>query len=78
MVEFRVQVEEDIVKEYGKEILEQYLKDYLSKAILKLISKELLEDQKNIDLKNINIEEARNRAWNYYGKNHFLEVSANA
>ncbi len=39
MVEFKVQVEEDIVQEYGKDIMEKYLQEYLSKAILRLTAK---------------------------------------
>jgi len=78
MVEFKVQVEEDIVKEYGKDILEQYLREYLSKAILKLVAKEILDDLKTIDVKENSFIQARERAWNNYGKNYFLNVIANA
>jgi hypothetical protein len=77
MVEFKVQVEEDIVSEYGKDILEHYLQEYLSKAILKLTAKELLDDLKSIEITDKSWLLARERAWNNYGKHHFLKVIAN-
>jgi hypothetical protein len=36
MVEFKVEVEEDIVNEYSKDTMEKYLQEYLTKAILGL------------------------------------------
>ena len=77
MIEFKVQVEEDIVKEYGKDTLEKYLQEYLSKAILSLAAKEILEDLKTIDIKENSWLQAREMAWNKYGKHHFINVIAN-
>lgn len=77
MVEFKIQVEEEIVKEYGKDILEKYLQEYLSKAILKLTAKEILDDLENIDVNENSWLQARERAWNNYGKHYFLNVIAN-
>jgi hypothetical protein len=76
-IEFKVQVEEDIVKEYGKDILEKYLQEYLTKAILRLAAKEILDDLKSIDIKEKTWMQARERAWNNYGKHYFLNVIAN-
>ena len=78
MVEFKVQVEEDIVKEYGKDTLEKYLQEYLTKAILKLTAKEIIDDLKTIDIKENALLKAKERAWNNYGKHYFLKVSSNA
>ena len=78
MVEFKVQIEEDIVKEYGKDTLEKYLQEYLTKAILKLTAKEILDDLKTIDIKENVLTESREKAWNNYGKHYFLKVSSNA
>jgi hypothetical protein len=77
MVEFKVQIEEDIVNEYGKDILEQYLQEYLTKAILKLAAKEILDDLKAIDIKDKSWLKARERAWDNFGKHYFLHVIAN-
>lgn len=77
MIEFKVQVEEDIVKEYGKDTLEKYLQDYLSKAILSLAAKEILDDLKSIDIKEDIWLQARERAWDGHGKHYFLNVIAN-
>lgn len=77
MVEFKVQIEEDIVNEYGKDTLEKYLQEYLTKAILKLTAKEILDDLKTIDLKENRLLMAREKAWNNYGKHFFLKVSSN-
>jgi len=77
MVEFKIQVDEEIVKEYGKEHFEQFLQEYLSKAVLKLAAKELLDDLKTIDIKENSWQQARERAWNNYGKHYFLNVTAN-
>jgi len=77
MIEFKIQVEEDIVKEYGHNILEKYLQEYLTKAILKLTAKEILEDLKTIDCEDDRFIQARERAWNKYGKHTFLNVTAN-
>jgi hypothetical protein len=77
MVEFKVQVEEDIVKEYGKDTLEKYLQEYLTKAILSLAAKEILDDLKTIDIKENAFLQAREKAWNDYGKHYFLKVSSN-
>lgn len=74
MVEFKVQVEEDIVNEYGKDTLEKYLQEYLTKAILKLTAKEILDDLKTIDLNERDLSKAREKAWNDYGKRVFLKV----
>lgn len=75
MVEFKVQVEEDIVNEYGKDTLEKYLQEYLTKAILKLTAKEILDDLKTIDLNESVLSKAREKAWNDYGKRVFLKVT---
>lgn len=75
MVEFKVQVEEDIVNEYGKDTLEKYLQEYLTKAILKLTAKEILDDLKTIDLNERVLSKAREKAWDDYGKRVFLKVT---
>ncbi len=75
MVEFKVQVEEDIVNEYGKDTLEKYLQEYLTKAILKLTAKEILDDLKTTDLNERILSKAREKAWNDYGKRVFLKVT---
>ena len=77
MVEFKVQVEEDIVNEYGIDNLEKYLQEYLTKAILKLAAKEILDDLKTIDVEENGWLKARERAWDKFGKHYFLNVSAN-
>ena len=77
MVEFKVQVEEDIVKEYGKDTLEKYLQEYLTKAIFKLAAKEIIDDLKTIDIKDNSWLRAREKALNNYGKHYFLKVIAN-
>ena len=77
MVEFKVQVEEDLVKEYGKDTLEKYLQEYLTKAILKLTAKEILDDLKFIDLKESSLLKGREKAWDNYGRHYFLKVSSN-
>ena len=77
MVEFKLQVDEDIVQEYGKDILEKYLQEYLSKAILRLTAKEILDDLKTIDIEENSWQQARERAWKNYGQHYFLNVITN-
>lgn len=72
MVEFKVQIEEDIVNEYGKDTLEKHLQEYLTKAILKLTAKEILDDLKTIDIKENCWLMEREKAWNNYSKHFFL------
>ncbi len=76
MVEFKVEVEEDIVKEYGKDVMEKYLQEYLTKAILGLAAKEILDDLKTIDVNEEGWLRAREKAWDNYGKHYFLKVSS--
>ena len=73
-IEFKVQVDEDIVQEYGKDNLETYLQEYLSKAILRLTAKDILDDLKTIDIDDNSWQQARERAWQNYGQHYFLNV----
>jgi len=77
MTELKIQIEDNIIESFGKNIVENFIQEYITKAILKLAAKEILEDLPNIDVDNQKWEEARNRAWKRSG-HHFVKVIANA
>ena len=64
MVEFKVQLEESLVKTWGYQAIEQQLQDLAQKAVLKLAAQDILEDLSGIDLKNDKEWQlARDLAW---------------
>ena len=44
MTELKIQIDDSIIKGFGKEIVEHFIQDYVTKALLKLAAKEILED----------------------------------
>ena len=64
MVEFKIQLEENVVQSYGYKIIEQQIKDFITHLTVKLAAKDVSEDLKNISLEN---DEkwaiAREQAW---------------
>jgi len=76
MTELKVQIDDYIIRSFGKEIVEQYVQEYITKAILKLAAKEILDDLPNIDIDQQKWKEARNRAWKRGGQ-YFINVIAN-
>lgn len=76
MSEIKIQIDDNIIQGYGKEIIESYIQDYITKALLKLAAKEILEDLPNIDIDQQKWQEARQRAWKRSGQ-YFVNVIAN-
>ena len=76
MTELKVQIDDYIIRSFGKEIVEQFVQEYITKAILKLAAKEILDDLPNIDIDEQKWKQARKRAWKRSGQ-HFLNVIAN-
>ena len=64
MVEFKVQLEESLVKTWGYQAIEQQLQALAQKTVLKLAAQDILEDLSGIDLKNDKEWQlARDLAW---------------
>jgi hypothetical protein len=64
MVEFKIQLEESIVKTFGHKAVEQYLQEFAKKMLLKSAAKDVLEDLNTIDLQNDKEwQTARHLAW---------------
>ncbi len=76
MTELKVQIDDYIIRSFGKEIVEQLVQEYISKALLKLAAKEILDDLPTIDIDQPKWKEARKRAWERNGQ-YFLTVIAN-
>ncbi|MEA3450785.1 MAG: hypothetical protein U9Q83_02660 [Bacteroidota bacterium] len=74
--EFKIQIENELVKMYGKEKIESFLEKYLNLAIIKLSKQELLDDLQTIDINDNKWQTARQNAWNEYGSKLFLKVSS--
>ncbi len=77
MTEFKIQVDDKIVRDFGKDILEHFFQEYYSKAILKLAAKEILKDWDDAEIQDKQWQSARERAWNKHG-HYFINVIANA
>ncbi len=52
MVEFKIALDESIVKTFGYKQVEIYLQQFVTSLLLKAAAKDVLEDLKTIDLQN--------------------------
>jgi len=77
MTEFKIQVDDKVVKDFGKDLLERFFQDFYSKALLKLAANEILKDWDDNETQDIDWKIARERAWKKHGK-YFINVIANA
>jgi len=77
MTELKVQIDDYIIRSFGKDIVEHFVQDYIAKAILKLAAKEILDDLPNIDIDEKKWSESRKQAWKRSGQ-YFINVIANA
>lgn len=74
MVEFKIQLEESLVKTLGYGKVEKYLQDLAQKAILKLAAEGILEDLTTIDLENDEEWQlARKLAWEQEGPKYLRQ-----
>jgi hypothetical protein len=76
MSELKIQIDDNIIKSFGKDMVENYIQDFITKALLKLAAKEILEDLPNVDIDQQKWQQARKRAWNRSGQ-YFINVIAN-
>ncbi|WP_448529760.1 hypothetical protein [Raineya sp.] len=64
MVEFKIQLDDNIVQAFGYKQVESYLQEFVNKMLLKAAAKEVLEELKTIDLQNDKEwQTARHLAW---------------
>lgn len=64
MIEFKVEIEENVVQQVGYQEVERYLQEFAQQLILKIAAQEVLDDLKNVDLENDpQWQMARNLAW---------------
>jgi hypothetical protein len=64
MVEFKVQLDESIVKTFGYTQVESYLQVFVKKMLLKAAAQDVLEELPTIDLENDHEwQSARDLAW---------------
>ncbi len=64
MVEFKIQLEESVVQQFGYKEVESYVQDFVNKLLLKAAAQDVLEDLKTIDLQNDKEwQTARHLAW---------------
>ncbi len=74
MEEFKIQLEEKFVKEFGRKEIEKQLSDYTQRLILKLASKDLQNDFQEFDLENDKEWQlARELAWNQEKSKYFTQ-----
>lgn len=76
MTEFKIQVDDKVVNDFGKDLLEQFFQDFYSKALLQLAANEILKDWDDKETQDNNWKLARERAWQKHGK-YFINVIAN-
>ncbi|RLD56160.1 MAG: hypothetical protein DRJ05_11765 [Bacteroidetes bacterium] len=76
MTELKIQIDDNIIKSFGKDVVEHFVQDYIANALLKLAAKELLEDLPHINLNEPKWKRARDHAWKRSGY-HFINVIAN-
>jgi len=76
MTEFKIQVDDKVVKDFGKDLLERFFQDFYSKALLKLAATEILKDWDDKETQDDNWKLARERAWQKHGS-YFINVIAN-
>ena len=64
MTEFKIQLENSFVQQYGYSKVYTYLKEFVKKLSLKIAAQELLQDLEEIDLENDpQWKIARSEAW---------------
>ena len=64
MVEFKIQLDESVVKSVGHKQVETHLQDFVKKMLLKTAAQDVLEDLESIDLQNDKEwQTARHLAW---------------
>lgn len=64
MVEFKIQLDESVVKTFGHKQVESYLQDFVKTMLLKAAAQDVLEELKTIDLQNDKEwQAARHLAW---------------
>lgn len=64
MVEFKIQLDENVVQVFGHKQVENYLNEFVRKILLKAAAQEVLEDLKNSDFQNDKEwQTARHLAW---------------
>ena len=76
MTEFKIQVDDKTVNDFGKDLLERFFQDYYSKALLKLAASEILKDLDDNEIQDESWQSARERAWQKHGQ-FFINVIAN-
>ena len=76
MTEFKIQVDDKTVNDFGKDLLERFFQDYYSKALLKLAASEILKDLDDNEIQDESGQSARERAWQKHGQ-FFINVIAN-
>lgn len=74
-VEFKVQVGQELIEQYGKDKIEKIIEDYLNLAILKLSKGELIKDLSTVDVSQNTWQKARQMAWESYGSKYLFKVS---
>ncbi|MCB0521072.1 MAG: hypothetical protein H6577_06890 [Lewinellaceae bacterium] len=64
MIEFKIELEEKVVEDFGYANIEKFLKEFATKFQMQLAAKEMLEDFGDIDLNNDGKWKiAREEAW---------------
>jgi len=76
MTEFKIQVDDKVVKDFGKDNLEHFFQEFYAKALLKLAAKEILKDWNDNEIYDKDWNIARERAW-HKQSHYFLNVIAN-
>lgn len=74
MTEFTIQVDDKIVRDFGKDVLERYFQEFYSQALLKLAAKDILKDWDDEEVNDKQWQAARERAWQKQG-NYFLTMN---
>jgi len=64
MVEFKIELEDELVKTFGQSEIEKYLHEFVQKIILKISAQNVLHDVEEVYMKNdAQWKIAREQAW---------------
>ncbi len=64
MTEFKIQLEDSLVQQFGYVEVDNYLEELVKKLYLKMAAQEILQDLEEIDLENdLQWQSARKSAW---------------
>ncbi len=76
MIQLQIEIEEAIIRTFGRAQVEKQLKEYVSKLYLKVAAQEILKDLEETDLTNDpEWQAARDLAWKQEKHNYIIPLA---